>query len=84
MKPFYISQTQPGIVRGGFFEDDLGGMLVGSNAREVCDALNGRERLRTIERLAGAVCGDARYDEQRDLCDVSVSVLEALERAIDS
>ncbi len=83
MKPFYISQAQPGIVRGGFFEDDLGGMLVGVNAREVCDALNDRDRLGSIEEAAKRVTADASYDEHRDLCFVSVGLLEELERAID-
>lgn len=38
-KPFFIDPNNPGIVRGGFY-DELGGMLVGMHAKEVCDILN--------------------------------------------
>lgn len=38
-KPFYIDHDSPGIVRGGFF-DENGGLLVGRCAEWVCKALN--------------------------------------------
>lgn len=37
--PFYIDPKNPGIVRGGFF-DEMGGILVGVRAPWVCAALN--------------------------------------------
>lgn len=43
-KPFFIDQQKPGIVRGGFY-DEMGGMLVGMRAQEVCDVLNGHEAM---------------------------------------
>lgn len=39
MQKFYVDAQQKGVVRGGWF-DDMGGILVGSSAQEVCDALN--------------------------------------------
>lgn len=40
LKPFYVDQHNPGIVRGGWFYD-VGGMLVGSlHAGDVAEALN--------------------------------------------
>lgn len=42
------------------------------------------DRLMTIERLAAEVCADGSYDERRDVCLVSVGMLERLEAAIDS
>jgi hypothetical protein len=36
---YYIDPTQPGIVRGGHY-DDMGGMLVGTKAELICDILN--------------------------------------------
>ncbi len=44
---FYIDEVHPGVVRGGFFDRD-GGLLVGSNAQWVCNALN--EKLRREEQ----------------------------------
>ena len=38
-QPFFVDPQQPGVVRGGFY-DEMGGMLVGMNAKWVCDALN--------------------------------------------
>ncbi len=43
---FFIDQTQPGFVRGGPF-DEMGGMLVGVHAKEVCDMLNEHPTLLT-------------------------------------
>ncbi len=36
---FYVDAQQKGVVRGGWF-DEMGGILVGMRAQEVCDALN--------------------------------------------
>jgi hypothetical protein len=43
-QPFFVDPTQPGIVRGGFF-DEMGGMLVGLHAKWVCEALNAAAKL---------------------------------------
>ncbi len=65
-QPFFIDQTQPGFVRGGPF-DEMGGMLVGMHAKEVCDMLNEHptlltegERLREVIRYSRTTnfCGD--------------------------
>ena len=39
MRDFYVDKKQPGVVRGGFY-DEMGGMLVGTKAKAVCDVLN--------------------------------------------
>ena len=38
-RSFFVDAGTPGIVRGGFY-DEMGGMLVGVHAQEVCDKLN--------------------------------------------
>ncbi len=39
-KRFFVDPLAAGIVRGGFLEDDLSGMLVGDKAAKVRDMLN--------------------------------------------
>jgi len=39
MKKFFVDPSNLGWVRGGFY-DDMGGMLVGMHANEVCNILN--------------------------------------------
>jgi len=43
-RPFYVDGEQPGVVRGGFF-DEMGGMLIGLRAPYVALALNEHAQL---------------------------------------
>jgi hypothetical protein len=48
-QPFFVDQKQPGVVRGGPF-DASGGILVGVHSYEICDMLNDRQRLTSLEQ----------------------------------
>lgn len=63
---FYVDEQQKGVVRGGWF-DDMGGILVGSSAQEVCDALNASLSPDTITNalcVAAAYSGDPSIPEE--------------------
>lgn len=53
------------------------------NGRLTAEGARKDARIKLIEGAAKAVCDDASYDEERDVCDVAVSPLEHLQNVLD-
>ena len=62
--PFYVDEHHAGVVRGGFF-DAMGGMLVGTHAPFVAEALNyyGRLGAKHLDKLPDDFDVTPRYRE---------------------
>jgi hypothetical protein len=73
-KPFFVDPKNPGVVRGGFY-DEMGGMLVGVHAKWVCETLN--------EKRERDSAGLAALDQFERAEAVRESIAEAIDKSAD-